>query len=1450
MGTDVDGAVPEIAEDDLGRAMESIWSGDSPGERLRADHLRTALSGRRRLDELATECLRTANGGASDARPGPLPGFATTPRLYRALEAEVDSCASSCRRARTVDELRRGVAALLSTVPPDHCVPLELLMPEGLPQDVADQCAALALVDEGAAAKALGDAIVAFEVAVIGEDARVPALTVVCPPGEDPQSGPAATPSSHHGRADAAAERAKRRRLATFRAELEEAFSRSDRSLSHTDAGQHAAFAFRAAATLLEVSGAAAEAALRALMGGGGDQRGDAPPAERISVSRVMTKRRAFVAVRVGVGAWSDEHYGLGAGLTITHALRASIGPADTVRILVKHTIPLAPRGCDLRSAAEDAFLDADAEERGDGSGLDDGAASGLPLVTSAVGLPRSAFAFEMLDGDGEGEPDGVDGESPLAELLLLEEMDGGDEPNADGRFGGGDCPLTCEVWSWGENEAGCLGLGLGRDSGGATPRKVRWPVDGALPAEAVAAVACSARHTLLVTTFGGLFSCGDGADGALGTGAMQSTGTFVPVSWSAVTDQPAAAKRSAADAPGRTPHPTIVRVACGCDVLGAHSTAIDDSGRLYTWGKGAATGLGVTGPVLSPRDATKLVEEAAIVADAAYVNWDRREGSWRAELKRERSADRRRRAQRVALSARTVSVACGGMFTLLATASGLAVAFGSFSHGRLGFAPEAAYADGAPQRRAAAADRRGRRPRFQLRPRAVEGLAGRRVVMVAAGDAHALALDETGRVFGWGRNDAGQAGTAGTGPDGALAAAVTAPAAVPPFDRLGGTRAASIACGFDHSAAIDAGGRVWTWGSRGGACLGHGEDFEGAARRAGRLVRDERGRSGAEKAESAAMAGAIPLRIRSSGKDTYARTGQVPPDAFAWARPRIVEALAGAQVVDAALGERVTALRLEDRAMYVCGDDSPVLRESVSVPRLLCAQKCAADIADARVVSIACGGRRVLACTAGDRLTDSLGGTLWRAAQKRAASREVLSEGSEAERGSDSDVGGMEPDCDVVVAGRVLHAHKVILAHRSRVLRDLILAEEARGSSKEHAERGVSAAAAVAAAAAGSRRVQIFLPGLKREVAHHLLHFVYCDTLPADFAARALTSLPLDLKDAARAFALPRLAALCDTVALMADPHMLDDASSNAARGAAVSGDGADPSSGDEEAGTPAGPLLPRSTFALDIGAAVADGAWADVILLAEGRSIFAHAAVLSTRSEYFRGIFGGGLRERLQGQWPSSPLEVELPSSYAGVLRMLGYVYAGALPSGPADVLLDDLLNADRYGVRGLRELVESMIDVRTENVCAVLRVTSQVPAARRLREDALRVAVGNLGVVAAQGEFFPLADGADVLLRADILSRAARVSEPGHRAIFDFVGTGAADGGRAGSNHLEAEKHAREQIPWLATAGAALLIACAKPVLLLIQALPVPRAIFPFLNAAACFLLLRALFNRTIQ
>lgn len=122
---------------------------------------------------------------------------------------------------------------------------------------------------------------------------------------------------------------------------------------------------------------------------------------------------------------------------------------------------------------------------------------------------------------------------------------------------------------------------------------------------EIVRMVACSARHTLVLTTLGLVYSCGDNTEGALGSGDvtsrhnMQVLSQWYVVDTSKQNDQ-AGLTSSRPSADDRTDlklaenPPVIIKIAAGAGIIGSHSMALDENGNLYSWGVAQATGHGM----------------------------------------------------------------------------------------------------------------------------------------------------------------------------------------------------------------------------------------------------------------------------------------------------------------------------------------------------------------------------------------------------------------------------------------------------------------------------------------------------------------------------------------------------------------------------------------------------------------------------------------------------------------------------------------------------------------------------------------------------------------------------------------------------------------------------------------------------------------------------------------
>lgn len=96
---------------------------------------------------------------------------------------------------------------------------------------------------------------------------------------------------------------------------------------------------------------------------------------------------------------------------------------------------------------------------------------------------------------------------------------------------------------------------------------------------------------------------------------------------------------------------------------------------------------------------------------------------------------------------------------------------------------------------------------------------AGEAITAIAAGAAHSLALDSAGNVWAWGRNGNGQLGIS------SFDANRNAPAKLIHFPP--NTRLIAIAAGGSHSLALDSGGNVWAWGANAAGQLGNGQNIQ-----------------------------------------------------------------------------------------------------------------------------------------------------------------------------------------------------------------------------------------------------------------------------------------------------------------------------------------------------------------------------------------------------------------------------------------------------------------------------------------------------------------------------------------------------------------------------------------------------------------------------------------------
>jgi len=294
-----------------------------------------------------------------------------------------------------------------------------------------------------------------------------------------------------------------------------------------------------------------------------------------------------------------------------------------------------------------------------------------------------------------------------------------------------------------------------------------------------IVSVATSGEHCLALSAEGEVYSWGDGADGSLGH-----------------ADGGARAVPSRIESLSQ-----IESIAAG---TGLTSAAVDEVGRLFTWGR------------------AKYHFDATMPNGLGYAldsqTWFQLTPKWVEALSEDR----------------VVGVALGFGFTLAVTDAGAIFSFGSSHKGALGHGS----------------------PEAEVLPRRIEALTqtGRRFVAVAAGEAHALVLTEEGELYGWGHEwanghgreertprrvaaligqrvklvNAGPAAScavtekgdlftwSGDGSQYNLGHGVDTPQATPKrVEALSGARVAAVAIGRLHTLAVDEDGVVWAFGLR-----------------------------------------------------------------------------------------------------------------------------------------------------------------------------------------------------------------------------------------------------------------------------------------------------------------------------------------------------------------------------------------------------------------------------------------------------------------------------------------------------------------------------------------------------------------------------------------------------------------------------------------------------------
>ena len=239
------------------------------------------------------------------------------------------------------------------------------------------------------------------------------------------------------------------------------------------------------------------------------------------------------------------------------------------------------------------------------------------------------------------------------------------------------------------------------------------------------------------------------------------------------------------------------------------HTAAVGRDGTLFVWGHGNGGLLGpggshqrltptrVDGLPAPVRQVSAGYSHAGVVTDAGDLLMFGYGKNGRLGLGDEVRQTTPKLVKRALFAdAAMLMVACGANHTAALTECGGVYTFGHGEHGMLGHGDE----------------------EDQLAPRRVPAawFNDERVVMVAAGPGHTVALSEAGHVFTWGDGKSGQLGHNDREHQ-------WAPRQVEAV-WFRGDKVVFVAAGDDCTVAVTAGGRLYTWGMNYFGQLGHGD--------------------------------------------------------------------------------------------------------------------------------------------------------------------------------------------------------------------------------------------------------------------------------------------------------------------------------------------------------------------------------------------------------------------------------------------------------------------------------------------------------------------------------------------------------------------------------------------------------------------------------------------------
>jgi N-acetylneuraminic acid mutarotase len=224
---------------------------------------------------------------------------------------------------------------------------------------------------------------------------------------------------------------------------------------------------------------------------------------------------------------------------------------------------------------------------------------------------------------------------------------------------------------------------------------------------------------------------------------------------------------------------------------------------------------------------------------------------------------------------------------------------------------------------------------------------------------------------------------------------------------------------------------------------------------------------------------------------------------------------------------------------------------------------------------------------------------------------------------------------------------------------------------------------------------------------------------------------------------------------------------------------------------------LMPPPTLVNDFSRMINNPDLSDVRFLVEGKDVFAHRSVLAFRSEYFRVMLCGGMRESLARQdagtscVPSHDLQaIDLPNvSHLVFLKVLEFLYTDSVKDVSLETGIYLLIASEQFMLDRLKALCEDLIrrDIQVENVIGILAAAHSHHAAG-LKDIALEYIMRNLNDPVIMAGLADLKSEPDLLL--EIIQRNTSTS-PTTRTVGSGGFHGIADGPFGGGSEWSASR-----------------------------------------------------------